>query len=82
MKTTVDLPDALLDAARAAARERGTTLRELVAAGLRAELDAMHATTSAEPFSMPVFEGEAGLQPGVDLADWDAVRELAYGRWA
>ena len=82
MKTTIDIPDALLEAARVAARERGTTLRDVVTAGLRAQLAAMAQPAHAAPFSMPIFEGDPGLQPGVELADWDAVRSLAYGRWA
>lgn len=82
MKTTLDLPDALLDEARELARRQGTTLRALVANGLRHELDARSsAPPDARPVE-PVFEGELGLQPGVDLHDWGSIRELTYGRWA
>lgn len=38
MKTTVELPDALLDEARRLARDRGVTLKDLLEEGLRAEL--------------------------------------------
>lgn len=80
VKTTLDLPDALLDRARRRARERGTTLRSVVAEALRTALD--EDPVPPAPFVGPVFDGEAGLQAGVDLGDWDAVRDLAYGRWS
>lgn len=38
MRTTIDLPDELLKPAKICAVQRGSSLRELVAAGLRAEL--------------------------------------------
>lgn len=38
MRTTIDLPDDLLKQAKILAVQRGATLRDLVAAGLRAEL--------------------------------------------
>ena len=82
MKTTLDIPDALLDEARRVAREQGTTIRALVADGLRTELDARAAPRPATAPSSPVFHGELGLQPGIDLGDWDSIRGLAYGRWA
>ncbi len=82
VKTTLDLPDALLDEARRVAREQGTTLRALVADGLRVELEARASRRPAGELVEPVFRGEVGLQPGIDLGDWDAVRGIAYGRWA
>jgi len=82
MKTTLDLPDALLDEARRIAREQDTTLRALVADGLRAVLDARAASGTAREPVAPVFDGALGLQPGIDLGDWEAVRSVAYGRWA
>jgi hypothetical protein len=39
VKTTIEIADALLDAARTQARERGTTLRAIVEEGLRAVLE-------------------------------------------
>ncbi len=38
MRTTIDLPDDLLKQAKILAVQRGATLRDLMAAGLRAEL--------------------------------------------
>lgn len=83
MKTTVDLPSALLDDARRVAREEGTTLRALLADGLRTELAARaSASDASEPVVEPVFAGVAGVQPGIDLGDWRQIRAIAYGRWA
>lgn len=81
IKTTVDIPDSLLHAARERARSEGTTLRELVAEGLRSVLD-RRADDRPDVPPEPVFEGATGLRDGVDLHDWDALRETAYGRWA
>ncbi len=81
MKTTLDIPDGLLQQAREVARAQGTTLRALVTEGLRAEVAARTTAGEREAFVPPVFDGEPGVQPGVDLADWDAVRETIYGRW-
>jgi Arc/MetJ family transcription regulator len=39
MKTTIEVSDALLEAAKRHARERGTTLRALVEEGLRGVLE-------------------------------------------
>lgn len=77
MKTTVDLPDALLQAARERARQEDTTLRELVAEGLRRLLDEQG--PPAYRYEPVVFDGEPGTQPGVDIGDWATVRELIYG---
>ncbi|MBA3860700.1 MAG: type II toxin-antitoxin system VapB family antitoxin [Actinomycetota bacterium] len=78
MKTTIDVPDALLQAARAQARREDTTLRELVSEGLRRVL-AEEGEASAYRYEPVVFDGELGTQPGVDIGDWATVRELIYG---
>jgi len=81
MKTTIDVPDSLLEQAREVARAEGTTLRALVADGLRRVLDE-RARAGAEPPPEPVFTGRTGVRPGVDLRDWDAVRDAIYARWS
>lgn len=78
MKTTIDLPDTLLQAARARARQEDTTLRELVAEGLRRVLEEQQ-DASAYRYEPVVFDGAPGTQPGVDIGDWATVRELIYG---
>lgn len=47
MRTTIDLPDDLLKQAKILAVQRGTSLRDLVSAGLRAELARTHLTATA-----------------------------------
>lgn len=74
MKTTVEISDALMGAAREAAQERGITLRALIEEGLRRVL--------REQEKRPVFRlrrasfrGE-GRIAGTD--DWEQVRALIY----
>lgn len=82
MKTTVDLPDPLLDDARRVAEREGTTLRGLIEAGLRRVLADYKGQPSAFQLPDARFLGE-GLQPGVSSEDWDATRKAAYeGRGA
>ena len=76
MKTTVELPDALLrEAKRVALRER-TTVRALIERGLRAVLSHR---PSGERFTLrdASFQGD-GLLAGRSLRDWEAIRDLAY----
>lgn len=76
MKTTIDVSDALLDEARRVAAQEGTTLRRLVEEGLRLALD-RRADRAAFTLRTAGFRGE-GLQPGVDLHQWEQVRALIY----
>ena len=76
MKTTVELPEALLrEAKRVALRER-TTVRALIERGLRTVLGGRR---PAERFVLrrASFRGD-GLTAGTSLRDWDAIRDLAY----
>ncbi len=77
MKTTIDVPDALLAEAREIARAENTTLRQLVADGLRTVVEARR-RRPAYRYEPIVFDGEPGLAPGVDLTRWDRIRELIY----
>jgi hypothetical protein len=83
MKTTVELPDPLLESARRAAARQGTTLRGLIETGLRRVLaDLGSGDSGAFELRDARFEGE-GLQPGVSSGDWEAIRAAAYeGRGA
>jgi Arc/MetJ family transcription regulator len=77
MKTTIEIADALLtDARRVAARE-GVTVRSLVEQGLRRVLDERRAKAPAFKLRKASFKGR-GLQPGVQGAAFDRLRELAY----
>lgn len=77
MKTTIDLPNALLAEARRAAAERGTTVKALVEAGLRREVREGGARARSFRLRDESFTGK-GLQPGVADATWERIRELAY----
>ena len=74
MKTTVEISDALFDAAKRHAKERGTTLRALVEEGLRTVLDSRPDAFTLRDASV---EGE-GLRPDVCEGDWDRMAEAAY----
>lgn len=69
MKTTIELPDELAGEAKRVAHQGGTTLRELVVAGLRSEIARRSATVTVD-FSFPTYAGQ-GLVEG--LAATDAV---------
>lgn len=76
MKTTVEIADSVFRAARELAAREQTTLRALIEAGLRRELEERH---RASPFRLrdASFDGEGLQQPGLE-ADWDHVRSLIY----
>jgi predicted transcriptional regulator len=75
MRTSVDLPDALLARAKRLARRRGTTLRALLEEGLLAVLK----SSTDQPFRLPdtTFQGD-GLVEGLSETDWGRIRDLAY----
>jgi hypothetical protein len=77
MKTTVEIPDALLDDARRVAERRGVTLRALVEEGLR---QIVKADRRRPPFRLrdASFKGE-GLDPSFEDASWERIRDAAYG---
>jgi hypothetical protein len=76
MKTTIDLPETLLEEARRAAAQRSTTVRALVEAGLRREL---RERAKAPRFRLrdATFRGR-GLRPEAAGATCEKLRELAY----
>lgn len=76
MKTTIEISDALLEAAKVEAAERGTTLRALLEEGLRHVLDPGPAEGG---FSLPdaAVDGR-GLDPDVREGSWEAMRSLVY----
>lgn len=75
MKTTVELPDALLrEAKRVALRER-TTVRALIERGLRAVLKGKPA--AGFKLREASFRGD-GLVAGRSLSDWETIRDLSY----
>jgi len=76
MKTTVEIPDALLQEARNLAAREGTTVRALVERGLRQVLGDRK---RAKPFRLrkASFKGD-GLQSEAVDAPWERIREMAY----
>lgn len=81
MKTTVEIPNALLDEARRIAERERTTVRALIEAGLRRVL-AERRQRRRFHLRRASFKGK-GLQPHVAGGSWERLRELAYeGRGA
>lgn len=69
MRTTVRLPDEVLEEARRYALERGTTLTELFEEALREHLARRRTLRRARRrIELPTFSGRGPL-PGVDLHD-------------
>ncbi len=76
MKTTVDLPDALLNRARRTAAREKTTVRALLEEGLRKVLDDRN-HQGAFRLRKASVRG-TGLQPGIAQAGWEAIRDVSY----
>lgn len=76
MKTTVDIPDSLLAAAKEFAAQRRTTLRALVEQGLR---QVLHRGPRPGEFQLrdARFQGQ-GLQAEFRDGGWDRIRDAAY----
>ncbi|MBI4699769.1 MAG: type II toxin-antitoxin system VapB family antitoxin [Deltaproteobacteria bacterium] len=76
MKTTVDIPDPLLEQARRLAAQRSSTLRELVEAGLR---HVLHERRRSGSFVLrDARVGGRGLRDEFRGASWDRIRDAAY----
>jgi len=81
MKTTIEISDALLEAARQVSRREKTTVRSLVEEGLR-KVIAERERSCGFRLRKATFKG-AGLQPQVAGASWEQIRGLIYdGRGA
>ncbi len=76
MKTTVEIPNSLLEEARKLASREGTTVRALVEQGLRRIL-AERKQAPTFHLRKASFKGE-GLQPSAADASWERVRGLIY----
>jgi hypothetical protein len=79
MKTTIELPDELLIAAKKRAAELRCTLRTLIERGLRHEL---LARTNARPKRRAIrwVTVRGGLPPGLDVRDRAAMHDWLNGR--
>jgi hypothetical protein len=78
MRTTINLPDDLIQRAKMAALESGTTLTEIIANALRESL-ADQTTKKANRNIKIITSGRGGLLPGVDLDDTSAVLDIMDG---
>lgn len=76
VKTTVDIDDALLVAAKKHAAEQRRTLRSLIEEGLRMQLSRRSVNRSAPNIGWVVVEG--GLPAGIDPADRAALRDWVH----
>ena len=76
MKTTVELPDDLVERGKAVARRENSSLRALVEEGLRRALRA-RARRPGVPFSVAPFQGD-GLASEFTEAGWDRIRDEIY----
>lgn len=78
MRTTLDLDDALLRAAKQRAARDGQTLTSLIEEALRMLLDELsERDTVRRDIALPTFGGD-GFQIGVRPADWKSVRDADY----
>ena len=68
MRTTLNLDDALVQAAKRRALETGRTLTAVIEDALRSVLGRQPAEQRARVTELPTYRG-GGLQPGVDLDD-------------
>jgi hypothetical protein len=76
MKTTVDIPDALLEEVKVVVAHEKTTLRALIEQGLRQVIEQRR---TRRPFRLrkATFKGE-GLLPHADEESWERIRSLIY----
>jgi hypothetical protein len=77
MKTTIDIPDALLRQAKRLAAQEDTTLKELIEGALRDKLARARAKPAPGPVTTHTFRGR-GLQPGASFDDWATLRGMIY----
>ncbi|MBI3402437.1 MAG: DUF2191 domain-containing protein [Acidobacteria bacterium] len=76
MKTTVEIADTLLTAARRVAAKEGTTVRALIEEGLRKVVD-KRAQRGGFKLRRVTFGGK-GLAADLSHDDWNAIRDRAY----
>ncbi len=76
MKTTVEISDGILDDARKVAAREGTTVRALIEAGLRREIQERRRGGRFR-LRRASFKGR-GLRPELSGAAWEQIRDLTY----
>jgi len=81
MRTTVRLPQDLLNRAKRKAAAEGRTLTALIEDGLRAVVDERDKPAKRRRIVLPISKATGGLLPGVDLArfsDYQETEDLEY----
>ena len=76
MKTTIELPDALIEQARRVAQQEGATLRALVEEGLQRSLEARRQAARRQ-LDFPSYGGN-GLTDEFQGAPWSRIRDEIY----
>ena len=76
MKTTVEIPDSVLQEAKQVAVDEGVTLRALIEQGLRRVLEERREDRTFQ-LRRASFGGR-GLRPEVRDGSWERIRDLAY----
>lgn len=76
MKTTVDIPQSLLDEAKKLATNHRTTVKALVEEGLRHVIEE-HQRSGVFHLRKASFKGK-GLQSDMEGASWENIRERTY----
>jgi hypothetical protein len=76
MKTTVEISDALLNAAKSTAAREGSTVRALIEEGLRKVLVERKGRGEFR-LRKVTFRGK-GLRAEAEQAGWEAIREMVY----
>ena len=75
-RTTVRLPEELLDRARRKAAAEGRTLTSLIEEGLQLVIAENRQAKKAKRVMPRISEATGGLMPGIDLTDSAALQEL------
>jgi hypothetical protein len=76
MKTTVYIPDTILDEARKIAAREQTTVKALIEEGLRRVIAERNQRKKFR-LRKATFKGD-GLQPQVAASSWEKIREISY----
>jgi hypothetical protein len=76
MRTTVDMPDGLLEEAKAVAERRKITLRDFMEEALRSSIEAER-QRPAFRLQDGSFTGN-GLQENLEWSEWSTMRALIY----
>jgi hypothetical protein len=75
-RTTVRLPEELLNRARRKAAAEGRTLTSLIEDGLRLVVTDSPSKPKAKRGSVPVSKATGGVMPGIDISNSAALQEM------